>query len=217
MGAKTLAAGRAIPPARVARSVGVTMSPQTVRPARDRYRAALLPPVGIAVALVVVTIAQPTAAAATGMGALAAAAALVAVGVWLRWRTARIEFEPGRIRRTNPVGATTSIATASVASVLILLHLDGPTARPVPGLFLFDTDGGVLLRMRGEVWDVESMADLAAVVPVTPIVIAEPITADEVSRRFPGAVPLWERHPTRYGLAVGALVLSIIAVAALPR
>jgi hypothetical protein len=193
------------------------MSLETIRPSLARSRATLVASSGVAVALVVIALLQPTTGAATGVGGLAGAAALVALGVWLHWRNARIRFGEGRVERTNLLGATTVVADSSVATVLVVLQLDGAAARPVPGLFLFDADGATLLRMRGEAWDVESMAALGAALPVAAIVIAEPITADALRRRFPGAVEPWEVHPARYSLAVGAIVVAVIAAGTLVR
>jgi hypothetical protein len=193
------------------------MSPQVIRPSRERYGKTLFASAGLAVVLIVIAVGQSTAGARAGVGALAAAAALVALGVGLHWRNARIEIEPGRVARTNLLGITTDLPIGSVATVLIALRFASTAAVPVERLFLFDADGAVLLRMRGEAWDVESMAAVGAAIPVAPIVIAETIGPDELRRRFPGAVEPWEAHPTRYGLAIGALVVAVIAVGGILR
>jgi hypothetical protein len=193
------------------------MSPHVICPSRERYGRTLFASAGLAVVLMVIAVGQATAGARAGVGALAAAAALVALAVALHWRNARIEIEPGRVARTNLLGLTTELPVGSVATVLVALRFAGTAAAPAERLFLFDADGAVMLRMRGEAWDVESMAALGAAIPVAPIVIAETIGADELRWRFPGAVEPWEAHPIRYGLAIGAVVVAVIAVGGILR
>jgi hypothetical protein len=84
-------------------------------------------------------------------------------------------------------------------AVLLDLHRT-LAAEPRRQLFVLDTDGRVLLRMRGDYWSTESIHSVAEHLVTVPVEHVEnALTLEELQRTNPLMLYWFERRPSRVG------------------
>jgi hypothetical protein len=142
-------------------------------------------------------------------------AALYAIGTWLlRGVSIRIErdalVERGFFRHDNRIPAK-RIATALVIDVY-----RGVSAETHRQLFVLDTSGELLLRMRGEFWTDDDIDAVASAYDVPVRRMPDPITAARLRAESPDLLYWFERWPWVGGLSVvGAISLLALVLIAL--
>ncbi|SDZ51095.1 hypothetical protein [Herbiconiux ginsengi] len=142
-------------------------------------------------------------------------AALYAAGAWLlRGVSIRIGrdglIERGFFRRENRIPAK-RIATALIVDVY-----RGVSTETHRQLFLLDSSGERLLRMRGEFWSNDDIEAVAGAFDVPVRRMADPITASRLRAESPDLVYWFERWPWVGGLCVaGAISLLALLLIAL--
>ena len=141
--------------------------------------------------------------------------AVYAVGAaLLRGVSIRIErdavVERGFFVRENRVPAK------RIASAVMLDVYRGSTSETTRQLFLLDSTGALLLRMRGEFWSNEDLERVATAFDVPVRRGPDPITAAQLRERFGELIYWFERWPWVGGLAmagaISALALILIAL-----
>lgn len=90
---------------------------------------------------------------------------------------------------------TNRVASKRIESVLILTVYRGQSLETVEQLFLLDTTGDALLRMRGQFWSVDSIEALASAFDVPVRRVEEPITRAALRRDYAPILYWFERWP----------------------
>ncbi|WP_105033736.1 hypothetical protein [Cryobacterium aureum] len=105
-----------------------------------------------------------------------------------------------RLESRNLLGRLTTIDTADIASVLLVDVYQNGVVDTLPHLYLLDSAGDVLLRLRGQFWPqsgLENVIDTLGVAVVRP---PDPLTLAELGRLRPQLVHRWTRRTARLGL-----------------
>jgi hypothetical protein len=191
------------------------MSLATIRPSRETYSRAIRPSIGLFIGLAVVIVIAFRDEILFGIAALVVAAGLSALQLWLYFRNTRVDYGPGRIVSRNLFGRAKEVAVGDIQTALAVLSLATTAVVAVPQLLLLDAGGRVLLRLRGVTWSSDQMGELLTVVPVTPVVLSEPISPLALRERYPLAIGWWESHRVLGAVivGVGVFVVAIAAVA----
>lgn len=95
------------------------------------------------------------------------------------------------------------VPSKRIESVLILTTYRGQSLDIVPQLFLLDTNGLLLLRMRGQFWSSQSIEAMACAFDVPVRRIDEPLSGAALRRDYEHLTYWFERWPW-----LGALVLA---------
>ncbi|TFD61556.1 hypothetical protein E3T39_05790 [Cryobacterium suzukii] len=106
----------------------------------------------------------------------------------------------GRLESRNLLGRVTTFGTAEIASVVLVDLYQSGLVDTLPHLYLLDSAGDVLLRLRGQVWPrsgLENIIDTLGVAVVRP---PDPLTVAELGRLRPRLVHRWTRHAARLGI-----------------
>jgi hypothetical protein len=98
---------------------------------------------------------------------------------------------------------TNRVPSKRIESVLILNTYRGHSLDTVPQLFLLDTNGLALLRMRGQFWSSDSIETMANAFDVPVRRIDDAVSAAVLRRDYRGLLYWFERWPW-----LGALVLT---------
>lgn len=142
-------------------------------------------------------------------------AALYAAATWLlRGVSIRIErdalIERGFFRREN------RIPVKRIATALVIDVYRGVSTETNRQLFLLDSSGELLLRMRGEFWTNENIDAVATAYDVPVRRLPDPITASRLRAESPDLLYWFERWPWVGGLSVaGAISLLALLLIAL--
>jgi hypothetical protein len=142
-------------------------------------------------------------------------ALLYLAAAWLlRGVSIRIErdglLERGYFRHANRIPAK------RIATALILDVYRGVSTETNRQLFLLDSSGELLLRMRGEFWSNDDIEAVAGAFDVPVRRMADPITAARLRSESPDLVYWFERWPWVGGLCVaGAISLLALLLIAL--
>lgn len=186
---------------------------RTATPSTAHYKKSVLVGCGLAVLFVVVVLGRMQGGMLmAGVVIIAVVFVAVLVGIWLFFRNTRVAYEPGRVMRTDLLGRSRELTTASVHQVVLVERLRGATGLVAPVLFMLDADGRALLRLRVGLWSLDDLGAIGAAIPRDPDVLAAPITSAELRRRFPGAVSFWEAHAVVASLLVAAIVIAVVTV-----
>ncbi|WP_052521487.1 hypothetical protein [Agreia bicolorata] len=103
------------------------------------------------------------------------------------------------------------VASKRIESVLIITAYRGQSLETVPQLFLLDTNGDALLRMRGQFWSTDSIEAMAAAFDVPVKRIEEPLTRAELRRDYSPILYWFERWPW-LGVAVSAGTIAALSL-----
>jgi hypothetical protein len=136
----------------------------------------------------------------------AVATLLVVVAVVL-YRRVAIWVEPGGIVERGFFGRTTRICAASIGSIVLVQTYVGAGAETVPQLFVADTDGTQVVRMRGQFWSLESMRTVSEVLDVPVVDLDQSLTAKELLQQYPGLLYWFERRPIVAAAAFSAAII----------
>ncbi|CAD5991973.1 hypothetical protein [Agreia sp. COWG] len=108
----------------------------------------------------------------------------------------------------------TRIPAKRIESALIVNTYRGQFLETAPRLFLLDTHGDVLLHMRGQYWNRDSIEAVATAFDVPVRRLEEPITRAELRRDYLPLLYWFERWPWLGGIilagAIAALSLVLI-------
>lgn len=107
--------------------------------------------------------------------------------------------------------STNRVASKRIESVLILTAYRGQSLETVPQLFLLDTNGDALLRMRGQFWSVDSIETMASAFDVPVRRAEEPLTRAELRRDHAALLYWFERWPG-LGAAVAAGTIAALSL-----
>lgn len=192
--------------------------PLALRPSRAAYARAFRANLWIAIPLLLISIVR------VGLNPWLLPVVVVVVllsfgGVVLYFRNARVGYGGGRYRITNLFGSSRAFTAREVGTLITITALNsGSVAPTTPQLILTRPDGGKLLRLRGQTWEVEQFAALASDLiahGVSNDAIREVITTSQLRTRYPRLIGWWEAHPIAFGLLVGLGILVVIIVIAI--
>jgi hypothetical protein len=187
------------------------MTAERLQPTPGAYRqytiAGIAVGIGLALSALVRLRDSPAFAAVLLLGVALAALACAP----LLARNAGVLLEPGSITRTTVFGLSRRFTPSAVFTVLLVHSLVTPgglrqSAHTAPNLFLLDSAGAPLLRMRGDFWPLESMHAVVAAVGVPSLEIVETTRPGDLRSRFPRAVGWRESHPVEAAVAIGSLI-----------
>jgi hypothetical protein len=101
-----------------------------------------------------------------------------------------------------------------IASVLVVTVYRGQSLDTAPQLFVLDSAGELLLRMRGQFWGREGIDDLISALDVPVRRVEEPISRATLRRDFSGIIYWFERWPWLGAicLAGGIAAASILLI-----
>jgi hypothetical protein len=107
--------------------------------------------------------------------------------------------------------STNRVPSKRIESVLILTTYRGQSLETVRQLFLLDTNGEALLRMRGQFWSVDSIEAMANAFDVPVHRADEPMTRAELRRDHAAILYWFERWPW-LGAAVTAGTIAALSL-----
>jgi hypothetical protein len=101
-----------------------------------------------------------------------------------------------------------------IASVLVVTVYRGQSLDTAPQLFVLDSAGELLLRMRGQFWGRDGIDDLIAALDVPVSRVDEPVSRARLRRDFTGIIYWFERWPWLGAicLAGGIAAASILLI-----
>lgn len=132
-----------------------------------------------------------------------------------RFAQTRLHLDPGAITAYGVLRARRTTAQRVASAALITVYDEG-SLQPTPHLFLLDSAGHTLLRMRGRYWRDDQMRLVAGHfgVPVTEAV--EPVTSRELRMQHAARLTWTERHHVASTmLLVSAGIAGCVAIAVL--
>lgn len=106
---------------------------------------------------------------------------------------------------------TNRVSSKRIESVLVVTAYSGQSLETVPQLFLLDTNGDALVRMRGQFWSVDSIEAMASAFDVPVRRIDEPVTRAELRRDYAPLLYWFERWPG-LGAAVSAGAIAALSL-----
>jgi hypothetical protein len=106
---------------------------------------------------------------------------------------AMIWVEPAAITERGFFGRTTRIETTQVAGIVMLDLYRSGALDTLPQLFVTDSNGCLLLRMRGQFWSPSAMATLTEALGVPVERVPRPMTLRELNRERPQLLYWFER------------------------
>jgi len=107
---------------------------------------------------------------------------------------------------------TNRVASKRIESVLIITAYRGQSLETVPQLFLLDTTGEALLRMRGQFWSTDSIEAMASAFDVPVRRIEEPLTRTELRRDYSSILYWFERWPWLGGAVAAGTIAALSLV-----
>ena len=146
---------------------------------------------------------------------VASVALIAAVAIWTYLRTARIYVAGGRLGRVDMWGRKKVWPIASIKSVVFgPVSLASHTKSPVPALsvtLILDERGSSLMSLSPLLWADSDLERLWPALGLKPAQgWSEPLTAEELRSRYPGAVGELPRSSLRLGQTVAAIMVSFI-------
>ena len=144
---------------------------------------------------------------------LTATLALGLVGYALFFLRARIEVDNERILKVSLWGRRRSFPLAAVGGIA-LRNIWSPMSRtgnPQVGV-LYGLDGRGLFMLSPRFWRPQDVNRLAALLGGVAEADPPTVSRSQLEREFPGALNVWERHPTLVVLPLIALLAGLAAV-----
>ena len=142
---------------------------------------------------------------------LQASVVLVFIGSYISYRNLGFWVGPSGIAERGFFGLATYVPREMVDSVLLVNTYHGSGTETVPQLFVCDSDGKQLLRMRGQFWSLDSMEDAAAALDIPLTYVSDEISKTELLDSHPGLLYWFERHPLIIAAAATAAVVVVTA------
>jgi hypothetical protein len=113
-------------------------------------------------------------------------------------------------------GTTRFVPVHEIGSIVVVEKFENIESDPIPQLFVCDSHGKQLIRMRGQFWTRKSMDFVSETLPVPVNEVVDPISAAELLAEYPGLLYWFERHPVvaatvfAAAIVVGGVVLYAI-------
>jgi hypothetical protein len=139
---------------------------------------------------------------------------LFAAVVW-RLRGSGVRLSADGIRERAYFSGTVFTPAEAVSSALVVPLRDMSSDEVNEQLFLMDSAGRTVLRLRGHLWhpaDLEQIVNYYAV-PVRRLETA--LTWRELRRSYGRNLEPWERHPVVTGIALATLLIVLVAAGVL--
>jgi hypothetical protein len=141
--------------------------------------------------------------------------ALYAAGTWLLRRVSIRVARDGLVER-GFFHHDNRIPAKRIATMLLVDVYRGVSTETNTQLFVLDSTGGLLLRMRGEFWADKDIETVATAYDVPARRLPDPITAARLRTESPELLYWFERWPWVGGLSVaGAISLLALVLIAL--
>jgi hypothetical protein len=125
-----------------------------------------------------------------------------------------VEVRGGRLSGNGIFSPTVHAELSRIDRVDIVATYVGMRPAPVRQLLVRDAEGRRLFRMRGNFWGDDVLTHVAAALPVTPALVAEPIDLPDFFRRYPGSAYWFENRPAVLAVAIVLGVAAAVSVAA---
>lgn len=103
-------------------------------------------------------------------------------------RRMRVAVTASRLESRNLLGRVTAIDTSEIASVVLVDLYQSGTLDTLPHLYLLDSAGAVLLRLRGQVWPRSGLEELIDTLGVAVVRPPDPLTLADLGRLRPQLV-----------------------------
>lgn len=107
-------------------------------------------------------------------------------------------------------GRWTSAPVENIDAIILANTYRGSGADTAPQLFLCDSDGKQLLRMRGQFWSEANMRVVSDVLDIPLTELGESVSTSELLDTYPGLLYWFERHPVIIAVLT---ILGVIAIA----
>lgn len=155
---------------------------------------------------------------------LAAVTVVLAIAVWYVYlRRARVIVTPAEIGKAGLTGRAKMHPRSDVATLVYATVGErfGDTRR-FRNLFVLDSAGRSIMRLRSSHWAESDMDRLAAQLGIEPADPGRVVTGSELGAQYPNAVPWFERRPVLTAvlatlvILVFATVIAVIVVASRP-
>lgn len=105
-------------------------------------------------------------------------------------------------------GRMTRLTIDEIGSVVLAeVFPAGTSSETVPQLFVCDTDGWQVIRLRGQFWTRESMAVVVSTLEAPLVDIERPISTSELYATYPGLLYWFERRPVMAALIFGGVLV----------
>jgi hypothetical protein len=114
---------------------------------------------------------------------------------WIGFRRAGVWVGPKGIAERGFFGAERYVPVEEVASIVFVDKFEARQSDPIPQLFVCDSKGRQLIRMRGQFWPRKALKLVSETLPVPVTEVSDPVTAAELLEEYPGLLYWFERHP----------------------
>jgi uncharacterized membrane protein len=108
-------------------------------------------------------------------------------------------------------GGTKHYRVDEIDTIVLVHTFNGINTDALPQLFLCDTDGKQLLRMRGQFWSLESMETVGDTLDIPLTSITDEVSKAELLASYPGLLYWFERHALKAGIIAGVGLLVAAA------
>jgi len=193
------------------------LTAHTFRPKTPRYSQFAVAAGVIALAVVVVGFLRYPGQLPVILAVTVVLLVVAAVCVALFLRNTRITIEPGLVSHTNMLGFTTRVAVGSVSSAVlvnqfaVLVNLTTRSRRSDSQVFLLDSSGATLLRVRDGLWGADAIPAVRAAMASVPEVEHETMDAGTMSAAHPRSVGFFETNPLVVGVLAGIAIVAVVA------
>ncbi|SEB88093.1 hypothetical protein SAMN04489806_2023 [Paramicrobacterium humi] len=123
---------------------------------------------------------------------------VVGIVVLVRYFRARIRVTADTLEEVSFFGATRRTPTETIGRAIVMSLRRNASMPPTMQMFVLDSEGRLVLRMRGEYWsddDINAIAERLVTVPIEHIQGTVPL--DELQRTNPDMLYWFERLPQR--------------------
>lgn len=103
------------------------------------------------------------------------------------------------VRERGFFGRVVEVSPAQVGSILLVQLYESSTLDTLPQLFITDTEGRLLIRMRGQFWSLDDMERVAEELDVPVTRPQESMTLAQLRRTSPELLYWFERVPSLVG------------------
>ena len=110
------------------------------------------------------------------------------------------------------LGRTTRIEAADIGSLFLVEMFEASGTHTLPQLFVRDSAGKQVMRMRGQFWSKASMDTVVATLEVPKEASDQAVSSRELRDEYPGLLYWFERRPVIAALAFGAGVAIVAAI-----
>ncbi|SEM66966.1 hypothetical protein E3O25_14865 [Cryobacterium sp. TMT1-3] len=116
-------------------------------------------------------------------------------------RRMTVTVTAARVESRNLLGRVTAFDTSAIASVVLVNLYQSGTLDTLTHLYLLDSAGEVLLRLRGQVWPRSGLEELVDTLGVAVLRPPDPLTMADLGRLRPQLVRRRARRAARQGVS----------------